>query len=243
MLLMNLSHMTSLSLDNFAQTRWEVSFLLSWNNWLGWLVGGPLLECWLTCPFISGLPQHVRHLLRASSRIETMSAEQLLTQTRAVMTDNEGPAESAAASTRRTPSESNVRNDGRKFACYRCGGPNHMAKGCLQNYQERLDVLGSLWDMLLQMQWPWTYSIAVPGKRQRGGGISISLLPDWLNTKKHPSMKVHVDGQECTALIDSRCPQTLVSKAVCRFWKWKTARVVTADGRTLNCWGYSRIRV
>ena len=62
------------------------------------LVGGPLLECWLTCVFISGLPQHVRHLLCASSRMETMSAEQLLTRTRAVMTDNEGPAELTAAS-------------------------------------------------------------------------------------------------------------------------------------------------
>ena len=50
------------------------------------------------------------------------------------MTDNEGPAELAAASTRRTPSESKVRNDGRKFASYRCGGPNHMAKDCLQDH-------------------------------------------------------------------------------------------------------------
>ena len=82
---------------------------------LGQLVGGPLLECWSTCAFVAGLPQH---LLRASSRIETMSEEQLLTQMRAVMTDNKGPTELAAASasTRQTPSESKVCNDGRKFA-------------------------------------------------------------------------------------------------------------------------------
>ena len=55
------------------------------------------------------------------------------------MTDNEGPTELAAASARRTPSESKVRNDSRRFACYKCGGPNHMAKECLQNRQERLD--------------------------------------------------------------------------------------------------------
>ena len=59
------------------------------------LVGGPLLERWLTFAFVSGLPQHVKHLLRASSRMETMSAELLLTRVRAVMTDNEGPAELA----------------------------------------------------------------------------------------------------------------------------------------------------
>ena len=88
---------------------------------LAWSVGGPLLECWLTCAFVSGLLQHIRHLLLASSRMETMCAEQLLTRTRAVMTDNKGPADLAATSARRTPSESKVRNDGRKFACYRCG--------------------------------------------------------------------------------------------------------------------------
>ena len=37
------------------------------------LVGGPLRECWLTCAFVSGLPQHVRHLLCASSKVEMMS--------------------------------------------------------------------------------------------------------------------------------------------------------------------------
>ena len=93
------------------------------------------------------------------------------------------------------------------------------------------------------MQWPWTYSITVPGKHQMGGGISISLLPNRLNTKKLPSMKVHVDGQERTTLIDSRCSQTLVSKAVWCFWKQKSAGVLTADGRTWNCQGYGRIKV
>ena len=103
------------------------------------LVGEPLPERWLTCAFISGLPQNVKHLLRASSRMETMSAEQLLTRAKAVMTNNEGPAELAAASTSRTPSESKMRSDDRKFACYRCGGPNHMARDCLQDRQEKPD--------------------------------------------------------------------------------------------------------
>ena len=68
-----------------------------------------------------------------------MSAEQLLTQMRAVMTDNKGPAKLATASARRTPSESKVFNGSRKFACYRCGSPNYLAKDCLQNRQERPD--------------------------------------------------------------------------------------------------------
>ena len=96
---------------------------------VGW---GPLPKCWLTCTFVFGLPQHIRHLLRASSRMETMSTEQLLIQMRAVMTDNKGPAELAAASARQTPSELKVHNDSRKFVCY-------MVKDCLQNHQERPD--------------------------------------------------------------------------------------------------------
>ena len=56
-------------------------------------------------------------------------------------------------------------------------------------------------------------------------------------------MKVHVDGQECTVLIDSECSQTLVSKAVCHFWKQKSAGVLTVDGQTLNCRSYGKIKV
>ena len=81
------------------------------------------------------------------------------------------------------------------------------------------------------------------GNAKRGGSISISLLPDQLNTRKLPSMKVCVDRHECTVLIDSGCSQMLVSKAVCSFWERKSAGVLTADGRTLNCQGYGKIKV
>ena len=55
------------------------------------------------------------------------------------MTENEGPAELSTASARRTSSESKMHGNDRKFACYRCGGPNHMAKDCLQDHQEKPD--------------------------------------------------------------------------------------------------------
>ena len=56
-------------------------------------------------------------------------------------------------------------------------------------------------------------------------------------------MNLRVDEQECTVLINSECSQTLVSKAVCRFWKRKSAGVLKADGRTLNYRGYGKIKV
>ena len=90
-----------------------------------------------------------------------------------------------------------------------------MAKDCLQDRQERPDSrMCKVRREIHCYRCRGLGHTASPGKCQRGGGISISLLPDRLNSKKLPSMKVHVDGQECTALIDSGCPQTLVSKAV-----------------------------
>ena len=174
---------------------------------LAWLVGGTTARTLVNVRICFWTA--TTHLLHASSRMETMSAEQLLIWARAVMTDNKGPAELAAT----PPPDEHLQNLRRavmikKFAtwwrtayriakkgwtvemrkvrceirCFRCSGLGHIASQCQGN-----------------------------AKR---GGISISLLSDQLNTRKLPSMKVHVDGQECTALIDSGCSQTLVSKAV-----------------------------
>ena len=175
-----------------------------------------------------------------------MSPEQLLTRARAIMTDNEDSAELAIVSTRRTPSESKMRGDDRKFACYRYGCPNHIAEDYLQDRQERPDSrTRKVHRKIRCFRCSGLGHIAsqCKGKCQSGGGISISLLLDRLNTKKLPSMKVHVDGQDYTALIDSRCSQTLVSRAMFHFWKRKSAGVLTADGKTLDSRGYSKIKV
>lgn len=53
---------------------------------------------WMACAFVSGLPHHVRQLLKASSRMDEMNLEQILTRARAIMTDDEGCQVLAAAS-------------------------------------------------------------------------------------------------------------------------------------------------
>ena len=241
---MHLMHMTSSSLDNFAQVRRWTSLLLSYDDWPGWLGD--------RCPSVgwhahSSLDYHntlnifyvphpgwkrwVRNSYwpkQEPSWLTTKALQNwpppppvkhLQNQRCAVMIENL-PATGVVVPT--------------TWRGTACRTPRETGQS---------DGQSSLWDALLQVQWPWTCSIAVPGKHQRGGDISISLLPDQLNTRKLPSMKVCVDGQECTVLIDSGCSQMLVSKAVCRFWKQKSAGVLTTDGRTLNCRGYSKIKV
>ena len=78
--------------DKFTEQRlWQNEtvdkFLLDLHR-LTRLVGVPLPEHWMTCTFVSGLPQNIKPLLRASSKMEFMTLKQLLTQTRAIMTDN-----------------------------------------------------------------------------------------------------------------------------------------------------------
>ena len=83
----------------------------------------------------------------------------------------------------------------------------------------------------------------MPGKRQRGEGVSASLLPEQVKNRQLPVVKVLVDGRECMALVDSGCLQTLVSKAVCRWWRQKEVGMLMADGRTLKCCGYGKIKL
>ena len=43
--------------------------------------------------------------------------------------------------------------------------------------------------------------------------------------------------------VNSGCSQTLVSKAICCWWRQEEVGVPTADGRTLKCRGYSKIKL
>ena len=95
------------------------------------LVGEPLPERWMTCVFVSGLPQHVRQFLRASSRMEIMTLEQLLTRACAVMTDNQGQIDPIVVATQ--ASRSNVRtfpklDPSTSIVCYNCKGQGHLAR-------------------------------------------------------------------------------------------------------------------
>ena len=60
---------------------------------------------------------------------------------------------------------------------------------------------------------------------------------------KLPAMKLFIDKRERMALVDSGCSQTLVSKAVCHWWRQKEVGVLTTDRRTLKCCRYGKIKL
>ncbi|KHJ43408.1 zinc knuckle [Trichuris suis] len=93
---------------------------------------GGVSERQLSCAFVTGLPDDVRRLLRAGSRIEEFSLAQLVTRARAVLTNNpfisKLDAGLAIGEPRMIP-KSTPRNVA--IRCYACGGANHLARDCL----------------------------------------------------------------------------------------------------------------
>lgn len=89
---------------------------------------GGMSEKGLACAFVSGLPESVRQLLRAGSRMEALDIGQLLTRARAVIRDDgtSGIQEACLA----------AQGDGKQISasnqrCYICDGVNHFARNCL----------------------------------------------------------------------------------------------------------------
>ena len=102
------------------------------------LVRELLPECWMTYAFVSGLPQHIRQLLQASSRMKTMTLKQLLTQAHAIMTDNQGQIDPIVVAMQ--ASQSNVRISPKldprtSIVCCNCNGQGHLARDCLSRRQ------------------------------------------------------------------------------------------------------------
>jgi len=85
----------------------------------------------LACAFVAGLPESVRQLLRASSRMDELSIEQILARARAIMSDESDvvAAVSAPGARFNTPVRPPLTASGR--VCFVCSLPNHLARDCL----------------------------------------------------------------------------------------------------------------
>ncbi|KFD49690.1 hypothetical protein M514_09387 [Trichuris suis] len=81
---------------------------------------GGVSEKALACAFVAGLPDSVRQLLRAGSRLENLGLDQILARARAVLID-ECPAGVANACLGARPSEETRQTVVSGRRCYACG--------------------------------------------------------------------------------------------------------------------------
>ena len=92
---------------------------------LSGLFGG-MSDGGLACAFVAKLPETTRRVLRAGSRVESMTLSELISRARAVLADEEetamAGATGAAARTSAAPP---------RVTCHSCGQPNHLSRDCL----------------------------------------------------------------------------------------------------------------
>ena len=87
----------------------------------------------LACAFVAGLPDNIRQLLRAGSRMEELTLDQILARARAVLRDD-GPllgTSAASFGVITQPGSVVCATAAESRRCYACGGINHLAKDCL----------------------------------------------------------------------------------------------------------------
>lgn len=102
---------------------------------------GGVSDTALSCAFVAGLPDTVRHLLRAGTRLEAMKLEQVLERARVLLREESSTAAAARSKWGATYSGAQTRNSlptrKQDFTCYNCGMPNHLARDCLMQGPRR----------------------------------------------------------------------------------------------------------
>uniref|UniRef100_A0A5S6Q1F8 CCHC-type domain-containing protein n=1 Tax=Trichuris muris TaxID=70415 RepID=A0A5S6Q1F8_TRIMR len=91
---------------------------------------GGVSERTLACAFVAGLPEGVRQLLRAGSRMENLCLSEILTRARVVIVDEHPPVRARVLCFGTTEVRTVSRTDASKRRCFSCGGLNHFARNC-----------------------------------------------------------------------------------------------------------------
>ena len=105
---------------------------------LAWLVGETPPECWIKTAFVNGLPSDVKGLLWSSTRLETLTLREVLERARAVLVDTRDKHLAAVARHEQTSHTPNtLKSHQSDVTCFRCGGPNHLARDCMQRSSVR----------------------------------------------------------------------------------------------------------
>ena len=95
---------------------------------------GGLSDKMLACAFVAGLPDTVKQLLRAGSRMEELPIDQILMRARAVLADDVGVAAAVSAM---TGAGASVKRANSTLLCYQRNQPKNLARDCLLRQKGR----------------------------------------------------------------------------------------------------------
>ena len=129
------------------------------------LVGEMSPECWMKSAFINGLPSHIRELLRSSTKLETLTLRELQERAHALLVDTRDEHLAAAVRPEQASHTPNLHKTGQSdITCFRCGGPNHLARDCVQRSCVRNQI--EISNALLSLQQNWAPNEKLSRKRK-----------------------------------------------------------------------------
>ena len=103
---------------------------------------GGLSDNMLACAFVAGLPDTVKQLMSAGSRMDELQLAHILTRARAVLTDEVGIAAAVSAMTVGAGTSVKRADATSELLCFQCNQPNHLARDCLLRRKNRGDSYG-----------------------------------------------------------------------------------------------------
>ena len=202
----------------------------------------------LACAFVAGLPDTVKQLMRARSRMDELPLAHILA--RAVLTDEVGVAAAVSAMTVAAGASVKRADATSELLCFQYKQPNHLARDCLLRRKSRGDSYGGrgrgagrgsarcyrcdAWVTLRRRVRETRTGEAVCASLQSRHPVSAAALPV-TNTS--------VDGAICLALIDSGCSHCIVHAPYCVLWTRKSADVMTVSGQRQRCEGVGRVKL
>ena len=184
---------------------------------------GGLSDKMLACASVAGLPDTVKQLLRAGSRMDELPLANILTRARAVLTDEVGVAAAVSAMTVGAGASVKRADATSGLLCSQCNQPNHLARDCLL-----------FWVTLRRRVRETRTGEAVCATLQSRHHVSAAAMP---------VTNISVDGAICLAIIDSGCSHFIVHAPYCASWTRKSADVMTVSGQRQRCEGVGRVKL